>query len=55
MIQLQKNYVITLTEEQAKELYHILQSAKDVGSLDINKEIILVYNDLKGIFDTGIR
>ncbi len=55
MIQLQKNYVITFTEDQAKELYHILQSAKDVGALDVNKEIVTIYRDLKNIFNSGIR
>jgi hypothetical protein len=55
MIQLQKNYVITFTEEQARELYSILQSAKDCGALDINKEIISIYKELKDLFDKGIR
>lgn len=50
-----KNYVITFTEEQAKELYFILQSAKDYGTLDINKEIISIYKELKDLFDKGIR
>ena len=55
MIELQKNYVLTLTEQQAKELYEFLRGAKDVGHLSVDRELYLVYNELKPIFDSGIR
>jgi hypothetical protein len=51
MIEVQKNYKLTLTEQQAKELYWIL---KDVN-LDVDNELKLVYHELKKLFDSGIR
>jgi len=51
MIEIQKNYKLTLTEQQAKELYWIL---KDVN-LDVDNELKLVYHELKKLFDSGIR
>lgn len=55
MIEIQKNYKLTLTEQQAKELYEFLQGAKNVGHLSADRDLILVYNELKKIFDSGIR
>ena len=55
MIEVQKNYKLTLTENQAKELYEFLRGAKDVGHLSVDRDLILVYNELKELFDTGIR
>ena len=55
MIDIQKNYKLTLTETQAKELYEFLRGAKDVGHLSVDRDLILVYNELKQLFDTGIR
>jgi hypothetical protein len=55
MIQIKKSYVVELTEEQAKELYEFLRGAKDVGHLSVDRDLILVYNELKKLFDTGIR
>lgn len=57
MIEVQKQYKLTLTEQQAKELYKFLRGAKDVGHLHTDKDLdlILVYNELKKLFDTGIR
>lgn len=55
MIQVKKSYVLELTEQQAKELYEFLRGAKDVGHLHTDKDLILVYNELKKLFDTGIR
>jgi hypothetical protein len=51
MIEIQKNYKLTLTEQQAQELYWIL---KDVN-LDVDNELKLVYHELKKLFDSGIR
>jgi hypothetical protein len=55
MIEVQKQYKLTLTEQQAKELYEFLRGAKDVGHMTTDHDIILVYNELRKLFDTGIR
>ena len=55
MIQIKKSYVLELTEEQAKELYRLLQTERDSGCLTPDKELVLVYHELKKLFDTGIR
>lgn len=55
MIEIQKNYKLTLTENQAKELYQLLRTEKDSGCLTPDKELVLVYHELKDLFDTGIR
>ena len=55
MIKLKKSYVVELTEQQAKELYFMLKNAKDGAYLTHNDELMLVYNELKNIFGTGIR
>jgi len=53
MIKIQKIYHLALTEEQAKELYQFLQIEKDIGRLIPDKELKLVYHELKNLFDTG--
>ena len=53
MIEIQKNYKLTLTEQQAKELYSLLQLQKDTGHLTTDHEIVLVYNELKQLFESG--
>ena len=55
MIEITKNYKLTLTEQQAKELYEFLRGAKDVGHLSVDRDLILIYNELKDIFGGGIR
>ena len=55
MIEIQKNYKLTLTEQQAKELYELLRTEKDSGCLTVDKDLVLVYNELKKLFDTGIQ
>lgn len=55
MIEKQISYKIEFTETQAKELYEFLRGAKDVGHLSVDRDLILVYNELKKLFDTGIR
>lgn len=49
MIEIKKSYVLTLTEEQIKELYRVLQGEKDVGRLTVDNELKLVYDELKNI------
>lgn len=62
MIEKQISYKIEFTEQQAKELYEFLRGAKDVGHLSVDRDLILVYNELKdifgkegGVFGSGIR
>ena len=55
MIEKQISYKIEFTEQQAKELYEVLGIQKDVGHLTHDKDLILVYNELRKLFDTGIR
>ena len=55
MIEKQISYKIEFTENQAKELYEFLRGAKDVGHLSVDRDLILVYNELKKLFDNGIR
>jgi hypothetical protein len=55
MIQIEKNYKLILTEQQARELYDVLKTAKENGRLTIDHELVLVLNELKLIFDSGIR
>ena len=54
MIEIKKSYVLELTETQAQELYKLLRFAEQ-GSYLTPVELILVYNELKKIFDSGIR
>jgi len=55
MINIQKIYHIALTEQQAKELYELLRTEKESGCLTVDKDLVLVYNELKELFGTGIR
>ncbi len=55
MIEIQKNYKLTLTEDQARELHDFLQTGKNAGWLTPDKELVLVYHELKKLFDSGIR
>jgi hypothetical protein len=55
MIEIQKNYKITFTEQQARELYELLRTEKDSGCLTVDKDLVLVYNAMKPLFATGIR
>ena len=55
MIEKQISYKIEFTEQQAKELYEFLRGEKDDGHLHTDKDLILVYNELRKLFDIGIR
>jgi hypothetical protein len=50
MIEIQKNYKLTLTEDQARELYLLLRTEKDSGCLTPDRELKLVYHELKNLF-----
>ena len=51
MIEVAKNYKITLDEEQARLLYHIL----DMTDNDRRRELNGLYNELKDTLKIGIR
>lgn len=55
MIEVKKSYVVELTEQQARELYQLLRTEKDSGCLTHDKELKLVYHELKDLFDAGIQ
>ena len=55
MINVEKLYTIKLTEGQALELYQFLQTEKDIGRLGVDKDLKLIYDELKNLFDTGMR
>ena len=50
MIDIQKNYKLTLTEGQAQELYGLLKLQKGSGHLTTDHELVLVYNELKKLY-----
>lgn len=58
MIEIQKNYRVTLTEEQARQLFNLLQMEKSKDSLTINgqySDLRELCDELKLIFNGGIR
>jgi len=58
MIEVQKQYKLTLTEDQARQLYDLLRTEKDCGGLGIDgrlSDLRTTYNELRTLFDTGIR
>ena len=55
MIEIQKNYKITLTEEQAQQLYRLLQSSKEFSYGERYDELGFLHDELKKLFDIGIR
>jgi uncharacterized protein YpuA (DUF1002 family) len=55
MIEIQKNYKFTLTEEQAQQLYRLLQSTKEFSYGERFDELGFLHDELKKLFDTGIR
>jgi uncharacterized protein YqgQ len=55
MIQIEKNYRITLTEDQAQQLYRLLQSTKEFSYGERYDELGFLHDELKKIFDSGIR
>jgi hypothetical protein len=52
MIDIQKTYNISFTEQQAKELYELLRTEKNSGCLTVDKDLLLVYYELNNIFGT---
>ena len=55
MINVEKIYTVKFTEQQAQELYQFLRTEKDIGRLGVDKDLKLIYDELKNLFETGIR
>ena len=56
MIEIQKNYKLTLTENQARQLYLILLNNKEeLGFNERYDDLKELHKQLKELFDTGIR
>jgi uncharacterized protein YpuA (DUF1002 family) len=55
MIEIQKNYKITLTEDQAQQLYRLLQSSGEFSYGERYDELGFLHDELKKLFDSGIR
>jgi uncharacterized protein YpuA (DUF1002 family) len=56
MIEVQKNYKITFTEDQAQQLYRLLQSSsKEFSYGERYDELRFLYDELQKLFDSGIR
>jgi hypothetical protein len=53
MIKISKTYHLALTEDQAKELYELLRFAKEGSYLTHDKELMLVYHELKNLIMTS--
>ena len=49
MINIQKTYNISFTEKQVKELYELLRTEKESGCLTVDKDLLLVYNEMKRV------
>jgi hypothetical protein len=55
MIEIKKSYVVELTENQAQQLYRLLQSTKEFSYGERYDELGFLHDELKKLFDTGIR
>jgi len=55
LIEVKKSYVLELTENQAKELYQILDYERNQDNLGVDKELVLVYHELKNIFGSRVE
>ena len=58
MIEVKKSYVVELTEEQARQLYNLLQSAKSTDQFSyggLYDDLRELHKELKQLFDSGIR
>jgi hypothetical protein len=57
MIKIEKltTFKIEFTETQARELFDFLRQQKDCGQLTVDKDLILVYNELRKLFEIGYR
>ena len=58
MIEVAKNYKITLTEEQGRQLHQLLQETKfihEASYVERYSDLRELRDELKQLFDSGIR
>lgn len=58
MIETKKSYVVELSEEQARQLYNLMQSAKSADQFSyggLYDDLRELHKELKQIFNSGIR
>ena len=56
MIKISKTYHLALTEDQARQLYRLLQSSsKEFSYGERYDELRFLHDELKKLFDSGIR
>ena len=58
MIEIKKSYVVELQEDQARQLYNLLQSVKQQDQFSyggLYDDLRELHNELKKLFDSGIR
>jgi hypothetical protein len=55
MIEIKKSYVVELTENQAQQLYRLLQSSKEFSYGERYDELGFLHDELKKLFDSGLR
>ena len=58
MIETKKSYVVELSEEQGRQLYNLLQSARSTDQFSyggLSGDLRELHKELKQIFDSGIR
>ena len=58
MIEIKKSYIVELREEQVRQLYNLLQSAKSQDQFSyggLYDDLRELHNELKQLFDSGIR
>jgi hypothetical protein len=56
MIEVQRNYKLTLSEEQMRQLFNLLGRDKELLCTNSGyDELRTVYNELRELFDSGIR
>ncbi len=55
MIKISKTYHLALTEDQTQQLYRLLQSTQEFSYGERYDELGFLYDELKNLFDVGIR
>jgi len=56
MIEIQTNYKLTLSEEQLRQLFNLLEQNKDLLAMNSGyDELRTVHYELKKIFDSRVR
>jgi hypothetical protein len=58
MIETKKSYIVELSEEQGRQLYNLMQSAKSADQFSyggLYSDLRELHNELKQLFDARIR